>query len=142
MKKIIISQDTGTKALILLKAEHPHTEHAAERALDRAGEELKKAWTALFEDLKAGRIDYFYYWQPAGRGANGQNIVIFTRSIKTPGHVQRTTYWKRGGEYIALSDQQYAGIEDAGTRGGIKDHVVIFAGSNPGQETTPETRNA
>jgi hypothetical protein len=135
MKKTIINGGTAEKALALLRAESQHAEHAAERALDRAEAEIKKTWAGLFEDLEAGRIDFFYYWQPAGRGATGQNIIIYTRSIKTPGHVQRTTYWNRAGEYIALSDQQYSNVDDAGRRGGIKDRVVIFAGSNPDQGT-------
>lgn len=131
MKKIIISQGTAAAALELLRADNPRTEHAAERALDRKEAEMKKAWSGLFEELKTGSIDFFYYWQPARKGANGQNIIIFTRSIKTPEGIQRTTVWKRNGEYIALSDQQYTSIEDAEKRGGIKDNVTIFAGSTP-----------
>lgn len=134
MKKIIISQGTAAAALELLRADNPHTEHAAERTLDRKEAEIKKAWSGLFEELKTGSIDFFYYWQPTRKGANGQNIIIYTRSVKTPGSIQRSIFWKRNGEYIALSDQQYISIEDAERRGGIKDNVTIFAGSNQTRE--------
>ena len=35
------------------------------------------------------------------------NLIVYTRSAKNVGTIQRTAIWERGGELIPISDQQY-----------------------------------
>ena len=107
--------------MLFIRNQHKERLEAFKRvdcdALDRLDAELKGFWNPIINQLLSGEIDGFSYEKG--------NTYIFTRSIKEPGKIQKSCFWNRNGEMIALSDIQLAGFSHAEFPDGVHVEVLI-----------------
>jgi len=122
-REIIIQNNLHDLVVAIFHADSEQAERAAMDAYRAASDAHDAIYKSLFDDLQTGLIDWFYYCQ-------GDLTVIFTRSIKEPGKIQRSTFWDRNGEMIALSDGQYTTAHDANKDQHTPDNVTICTGTN------------
>ena len=118
MKQII---DFRTKDLCLKfwRAVGEEAEDAAQAELERAERALEATWKSLYDNLVSGLYGSIGY-------RAGDNVYILHKSAKKAGYIQRSCFWDKGGEYIALSDRQYLRFEDF-RRDGLPDGKIVYA---------------
>lgn len=91
-----------------------------ETAFEDADNNLTETWKRLFESLQNERIDCIWYYP------NSKQIYTFHRSTKKTGCIQKSCFWIKGDEYIALSDRQYFTFDDFRRDAGLQDKITIY----------------
>lgn len=104
--------------------QNPDDEKAEEAYMQAYGRQ-KAIYKRLFRDLESRKIDIFFY--DIGTG-NSYSRMIFTRSAKKPGTIQKTCIWMRNGEEIPLSDCCRATFEEHEKAESFSDGVTVYYG--------------
>lgn len=87
-----------------LAAFHNDTETAC-RNYKKALQGLQDVYRRIYTALVSEAIDAAFY-------RTGANMILFTRSIRPGVQVQRSVFWDKDGEYIALSHQDIRNDRD------------------------------
>lgn len=102
----------------------PDDEKTEEAYMQAYGRQ-KAIYKRLFRDLESRKIDIFFY--DIGTG-NSYSRMIFTRSAKKPGTIQKTCIWMRNGEEIPLSDCCRETWEDHEKKGSFQNGATVYYG--------------
>lgn len=76
-------------------------------AYEEARQGLLDVYARIYRGLVSEAVDVAYF-------RSGANLVIFSRSLREGVAVQRSVFWDRDGEYIALSHQDIRSEKDMG----------------------------
>lgn len=118
MREKVINYGIQELALALFSADDDGAD-LVELAYDDAQKSIESDYKSFYDALTAGRIDCFYY-------EKGANVYSFTRSTRAGVTVQKTCFWKRGGDLLPLSHRDINGFRDV-IADGLADNVTLTA---------------
>ena len=122
MRTKVISYGLHDLTLALFRADDDGDRDLIELVLDESEKELRSDYLRLYNDLTAGKIDFFLF--------GDKTKHFFSRSTRPGVAVQASVIWDRAGELVPLSHRDIVTFSDMVRPGDglCKDGVVVSYG--------------